>query len=75
MNDLLNEMECLRKSMESVTPQAHETANLEWLYDLIESLTNTCMRLTESCPDDAARELHGKIVRSIAIYPPKSAKQ
>lgn len=68
MRDLLGEMGVLRKTAASGTPQANETAGQEWLYELIEGLTDTCFSLAESPPDEAARVLRARIDKAVGLY-------
>lgn len=55
----------LTNSWDTVAAPADETWENVWLYDLVEGLTDTCFKLSETPPDQAALSLRTRLDRAI----------
>lgn len=62
----------LTNSWETAGTPVDETWEHVWLYDLIEGLTDTCFKLSEATPDQAALTLRTRLDRAIegCLRPP-----
>lgn len=60
MQELIDAMG-IDQSRETVTDLTDETWERAWLYDLIESLTDTCFTLSETPPDEVAITLRRRL--------------
>ena len=63
MHDLIEAMG-LTQSWETVPQSTDETWERDWLYDLIEGVTDTCFKLTESSPDEVTMALRTRLDRA-----------
>lgn len=64
MRDLIEAMG-LTQSWETMPLSTDETWEQAWLYDLIEGVTDTCFKLTESPPDEVTMALRTRLDRAI----------
>jgi hypothetical protein len=55
--------------------QPGEPRDQDWLYELIECLTETCLKLAEAPPNEAALALRSRLDRAIDVCHPHEAGQ